>query len=160
MTLGELIKKYRDEHNLSQRQFAEVCGLSNGYISMIEKGENPKTKLPVTPTLPAYQKIALGMGINVASLFSYIDDTPVDIRLTLVPDNSDIPTGFSPLPETMSIPRVGGIACGTPILAEQNIETYDDVPKMWNAAETVCCHVSRTVMLSPSKKLPRLKMEK
>lgn len=36
-------------------------------------------------------------------------------------DNS-IPAGFEPLPEMATIPLVGSIACGTPILAEQNIE--------------------------------------
>lgn len=43
MTLGEIIVKYRLEHGLSQRQFALRCGLSNGYIAMIEKNRNPAT---------------------------------------------------------------------------------------------------------------------
>ena len=46
MTLGELIQEYRKEHGMSQRQFAIACQLSNGYISMLERGENPKTKTP------------------------------------------------------------------------------------------------------------------
>ena len=53
MTLGEYIKRYRKEHDLSQRQFAAQCGLSNGYISMLERGENPKTHKPIKPTLYA-----------------------------------------------------------------------------------------------------------
>lgn len=126
MTLGELIKKHRDKHDLSQRQFAEICGLSNGYISMIEKGENPKTKLPVTPTLPVYQKIATGMGIKVTSLFSSIDDMPVDIRDMLLPEMQDIPSGFIPVPPMKKVPIIGSIACGTPITAEENIEGYAD----------------------------------
>ena len=47
MTLGELIQEYRKEHGMSQRQFAIACQLSNGYISMLERGENPKTKTPM-----------------------------------------------------------------------------------------------------------------
>ena len=43
MKIGDLIQKYRAEHDMSQRQFAIMCGLSNGYISMLEKGKNPKT---------------------------------------------------------------------------------------------------------------------
>ncbi|MFR7552650.1 MAG: LexA family protein [Acutalibacteraceae bacterium] len=39
-----------------------------------------------------------------------------------------------------AVPRVGEIACGEPILAEQNIETYDSVPKMWHADFTLACH--------------------
>lgn len=41
MTLRDLISAYRKDHGLSQRQFANQCGLSNGYISMLEKGINP-----------------------------------------------------------------------------------------------------------------------
>lgn len=43
MTLSDFVKEYRKEHDLSQRQFAAICGLSNGYISMLEKNMNPKT---------------------------------------------------------------------------------------------------------------------
>ena len=42
---------------------------------------------------------------------------------------SEIPKGFSPPPEMVLKPLVGKIACGTPILAEQNIEDYINVPK-------------------------------
>lgn len=82
MTLGELIQKYRTEHGISQRQFAVACDLSNGYISMLERGENPKTKLPVTPTLPAMRKIAQGMGVSLTELFVSVDDMPVDLMLS------------------------------------------------------------------------------
>lgn len=79
MTLGELIQEYRKEHNISQRQFAAACDLSNGYISMLERGENPKTKLPLTPTLPAMRKLAQGMGLTLTDLFLRVDDMPVDL---------------------------------------------------------------------------------
>lgn len=79
MTLGDLIQKYRAEHGISQRQFATACDLSNGYISMLERGENPKTKMPVTPTLPAMRKIAQGMGMTLTELFVNVDDMPVDL---------------------------------------------------------------------------------
>ena len=52
MTLSDLVQEYRREHGLSQRQFASICGLSNGYISMLERNVNPKTGQPVTPSLP------------------------------------------------------------------------------------------------------------
>lgn len=81
MTLGELIQQYRAEHGISQRQFAVACDLSNGYISMLERGENPKTKQPVTPTLPAMRKIAQGMGISLTELFVRVDDMPVDLLI-------------------------------------------------------------------------------
>lgn len=78
MTIGALIKAYRMEHSLSQRRFALNCNLSNGYISMLENGANPKTGQPVTPTLPALQRLAVGMGLSLSDLLSRIDDVPVD----------------------------------------------------------------------------------
>ena len=50
-----------------------------------------------------------------------------------------IPAGFQPLPKRDRIPRVGQIACGTPILAEENVETYDEVPSAWHADFTLLC---------------------
>lgn len=41
------------------------------------------------------------------------------------PDN--IPKGFEPLPKMRKVPLVGSIACGVPILAEENIEEYVDI---------------------------------
>lgn len=82
MTLRDLVREYRQEHGLSQRQFAAACGLSNGYISMLEKNLNPNTGLPVTPSLPALKKIAGGMGITLTDLFTRADDMPVDMLMT------------------------------------------------------------------------------
>lgn len=79
MTLRELVITFRAEKDLSQRQFAALCGLSNGYISMLEKNVNPKTGLPVTPSLPALKKIARGMGLTLNDLFLKADDMPVDL---------------------------------------------------------------------------------
>lgn len=95
MTLRELVITYRNEKGMSQRQFATACGLSNGYISMLEKNVNPKTGLPVTPSLPALKKIAMGMGLTLNDLFLQADDMPVDLlaegseKSTLVSGNED-----------------------------------------------------------------------
>lgn len=79
MKLGDLIKEYRESHDVSQRQFAAACGLSNGYISMLEKGENPKTGKPVTPTLHQLKKLADGMGTTMMDMLDRVDDMPIDI---------------------------------------------------------------------------------
>jgi repressor LexA len=44
--------------------------------------------------------------------------------------------GISPLPEFKKLPLVGDIACGEPILAEQNIEEYINCPE--NVDATFC----------------------
>ena len=118
MKLGDLIKEYRDSHDLSQRQFANQCDLSNGYISILEKGINPSTGKPVTPTLPQLKKLADGMRMTLSELFEKADDMPIDIGSNILP-----------MPEMRKIPLVGTIACGEPILAEENIEDYVSIPK-------------------------------
>lgn len=99
MTLSDLVQEYRREHGLSQRQFASICGLSNGYISMLERNVNPKTGHPVTPSLPALKKIADGMSITLTDLFTRTDDIPVDL-LT------------EGLDETTPAPKAGSGRCG------------------------------------------------
>ena len=77
MTLGQFIINHRKSKNLSQRQFAALCNVSNGYIAMVEKGLNPKTKKPIIPTLMQLKKLASGMGISVSELIDAVDDMPV-----------------------------------------------------------------------------------
>ena len=87
MTLGEYISEYIGKHAMSQRQFAINCGLTNGYISMLVSGVNPRTGKPLKPTIDTYMKLANGMGITLDKLFDDIDDNPV--RLTLSEDDED-----------------------------------------------------------------------
>ena len=80
MRLSAIVSDYRQKMQISQREFARRCGLSNSYISFIENEYNPRTKKPITPTLEQYQKIAAGMGITVHQLFEQLDDdSPVDL---------------------------------------------------------------------------------
>lgn len=80
MTLGELVKKYRTEHGLSLRDFSRISGVSNGYISMLEKNEHPKTKKPIVPSIEKMKCIASAMGMTLDTLLEIIDeDQPVSI---------------------------------------------------------------------------------
>lgn len=84
MTLGEFIKAYREKNELSQRQFADKSGVSNGYISMMEKNENPKTGQPLSPSMPVLKKIASAMGMTVNDLCSFVDDMAIDLGTTVM----------------------------------------------------------------------------
>ena len=77
MTLGQLIKDYRKERGLSQRQFAIACGLSNGFISMVENNCNPRTNKPVVLSITSLKKIADGLGLSVDKLIDTTDDIPI-----------------------------------------------------------------------------------
>ena len=73
MKLSELIIDYRTRMEMSQRKFSEKCGLSNTYISFLEKERNPKTGRPLVPTLEQYGKLASGMDMTVQQLFESLD---------------------------------------------------------------------------------------
>ena len=89
MKLSNIITDYRNQEQISQREFARRCGLSNSYISFIENEYNPRTGKPIVPTLEQYHKIASGMGLTVHELFERLDeDSPVDLHVS---DASAIP---------------------------------------------------------------------
>lgn len=119
MTLGEIIKKYRDDRKMSMDGFAQLSGLSKSYISVLERNITPHGNQP-SPGIDTYRAVAKALGLDVNELIRAVDD---DIELPRpVPDNL-IPIRFR------QAPLVGSIACGTPILAEENITDYVDVPE-------------------------------
>ena len=81
MKLGEIIKQYRLKNDLSQRQFAKMCGISNGYISMLEEGKHPKTGEAIVPSLAMFKKLSAAMGITVNELMSRADESDVALNL-------------------------------------------------------------------------------
>lgn len=141
MTFSELLIKHRSDHSLSQRKFAELCGLSNGYISMLENNLNPSTGKPVIPTLPALNKIARGMGISLDDLLSMVDDNAViSLRRDPAPEeNYPLPDNIIPMPRMNTVPLLGVIACGDPILAEENLTGEVSVPEHVTADFALRC---------------------
>ena len=82
---------------------------------------------------------AEALDVNPAWLMGY--DVPMEAdRPDPKPSASTIPPGFQPLPEMVQVPLIGSIACGTPILAEQNIKSYIGVPAAWRADFALECH--------------------
>lgn len=66
-SIGEMIKKYRQEHGMSMEEFASRCGLSKAYISLIERGKNTRSDKPIVPSIDTVKAIAdvLGVDLNV-----------------------------------------------------------------------------------------------
>jgi len=79
MNLGQYIQTYCLRKGISGRQFAKDANLTNGYISMLIKGINPKTNQPIMPSLQTYMKVANAMGISLDELLNNIDDAPISI---------------------------------------------------------------------------------
>jgi repressor LexA len=121
MKLGEIVKKYRQEHDLSQRQFAKLCGLSHGYIPLIEKGLNPNGD-PLTPSITVMKQLADAMGLTLHELISLSDE---DMQVDL---SYEANRPWESVPDLMPIrrkafPLLGEITCGEPAYAEEQHET-------------------------------------
>ncbi|WP_422444296.1 helix-turn-helix domain-containing protein [Thermoanaerobacterium sp. DL9XJH110] len=80
MTLGEVIKKYREENNLSLREFADKCGLSHAYIAKLEEGKDPRSGKNIEPTLDTVKRISEAINLpldELLQMIGYIEpDTP------------------------------------------------------------------------------------
>ena len=138
MILGDLIKKYRQEHGCSMDQFAKMTGLSKAYISILERNVNPVNNKPVIPSLETIKAVAQAINMDFNDVISMLDgNQPVSLT-----EEADIPPGFQPMPAMVEVPLVGRIACGSPILAEENIERMVCVPEKWHATFTLTCEGS------------------
>lgn len=76
--------------------------------------------------------LARALDVNEAWLMGY------DVNRERF-DDDDAAANTMPVPSVRRIPRLGTIACGEPILAEQNIEGYDTVPDYIKCDFTLVC---------------------
>lgn len=102
MDIGEIIKSYRKQQDISQREFALKCGLSNGSISLLEKGINPKTNEPIIPSLPTLNSIANGMGIKIDNLLEMLGDVEISLSRNSVEGQNIKTAKFVQLYESLS----------------------------------------------------------
>lgn len=103
--LGEKIKKLRKEKGLSLEQLAELVGTSRQTIHRYETG--------VISNIPSekVEQMAKALGTTPAKLMGWDNDG--------IPTFNNI-TGLT----TKQLPVLGEIACGKPIYAEREYESY------------------------------------
>ncbi len=65
--------------------------------------------------------------------------TPEDEYILYAYHNGLLPANIIPMPNMRKIPLLGKIACGAPILAEDHIEEYIDIPKHIHADFALTC---------------------
>ena len=83
-------------------------------------------------------EFAKALRVDPAWLMGY--DVPMEPQGQSAPAKPTIPPGFLPMPEMVQVPLVGRIACGTPILAEENIEGTICIPERWRADFVLVCN--------------------
>lgn len=124
MSIAENIKGIRLEHGLSQAELGKIAGVSDKAVSTWELGIK-------VPRMGAVEKMANYFGIAKSVIVDDVQPTPTK--------QPTIPPGFEPMPAMDVVPLVGRIACGTPIMAEENIEQMVCVPSRWHSTFTLTC---------------------
>lgn len=114
MTVGERIKVRRKQIGKSADELAEYIGVSRATMYRYESGYIEK--VPGDILVP----IAKFLHTTPAYLMGW-KDTPED--------NDQLPTNIIPLLKMKKVPLLGTIACGEPILAEENVEGFLAMPE-------------------------------
>lgn len=112
MLLGDIIKQYRSEHNLSQRDFAKKCELSHTYIAALEKKVDARSGKKIAPTVDAVKNISKGLNMPLQELLNIIDDE----QEFIVNQNKSI-----------RIPVLGSIPAGIPMEMIEDIVDWEDI---------------------------------
>lgn len=120
MTLGEIIKQYRDDHSLSMDAFSERSGISKAYISLLEKNKHPKTGKEISPSIQCIRQAAQGMNIDFDDLFALLD--------------GKVEVNTSQQTQAKKIPVLGRVAAGIPINAVTDIIDTEEISE--NLAKT------------------------
>lgn len=117
MDIGARIKQLRERRGLTLEQVGEYVGVNKATVQRYESGEiDIKRNVAI--------KLAEVLHSDPAYIMGWADE---------LPDN------IIPMPGTRQVPRLGAIACGEPILAEDNIEGYDEVPDWVKCDFTLTC---------------------
>ena len=120
MAIGDNIKKCRLARDMTLEEVAKLVGISRQTMSRYENG--------IIGNIPSdkIERMAKAMRVSPGVIMGW-------------EEFEQLPSNMAAVPELKKVPLVGQIACGTPILAEQNIEEYIDLPHHIRADYALTC---------------------
>lgn len=107
---------------ISYGELSDRTGIPKSALQRYATGQTEK--IPID----RLERIAKAIGTSAAYLMGW-EDSP----------DAKFPANIIPMPEMRKIPLLGSIACGAPILAEDHIEEYIDIPKHIPADFALIC---------------------
>ena len=119
-TTGERIRDARKAKGMTQGELAEKIGVKTPAVYKYESG------LVVNLKQETIGKLAAALDVSPSWPMCLDNEIPLS-------------PGMIAVPEMERVPLVGVIACGTPTLAEQNIEWYVDMPEHIRADFALRC---------------------
>ena len=117
--LSTVLKRRRKELGLTLLQIAEAMEVSEATVQRWESGNIKMLRHD------RISRLARILNVPPASLMGW--------------ETKALPDNIVPLPSVKKVPLFGQIACGTPILAEQNVEEYIDLPAHIRADYALTC---------------------
>ena len=125
-TIATRLQEALTLRGMKQSELSAVTGIGKSSISTYLTGAyEPKQR--------NIQKMA--NALNVTERWLMGEDVPMDPPLDLMTLQNILP-----LPETRTLPLLGRIACGEPVLAEENIEDTIAAPSEIHADFALRCH--------------------
>lgn len=120
MTRGERIRALRKARGLTLEEVGKACGVAKATVLRWENG------MIDTMRANKLQELADALGTTIDYILDGSEATPFYRNI-------------EPLPQSKQIPILGGIACGAPIPAEENLEGYAFVDNRVNADFALRC---------------------
>lgn len=108
MKFGDKLKSFRIAQGLTQEDLARRLGMKKQNISRYENSERE-------PNIRTAKAIADALGVTLQEL--------------TLGASSFAPDNILPFPRMAAVPLIGTIACGDPILAQENIEGEVSAPE-------------------------------
>lgn len=119
--LSAILKRRRKEMGLTLAQIADGMGVTEATVQRWESGNIKSIRYD------KIKRLAEILKVHPASFMGWAES------------KNDFPENLTPLEPMEKIPLIGEIACGTPILAEQNITDYVDLPGRIHADFALTC---------------------
>lgn len=119
MTFGSRLRTARKAKQLTQKELAAKINAAHNSISNWENNQN----MPDPDTI---QNLCWALDVEPNYFFA-------------TEGISSLPSNIIPMPTMTKIPLIGAIACGSPILAQDHIEDYVDIPSHIHADFALTC---------------------
>ena len=120
--ISSRIRDLRAKHGLTLEQVAQQVGVGRSTVRKWETGiiENMRRD--------KIAKLATALHTTPGYLMGWTDES-----------DEATPSNIIPMPSMNKIPLIGTIACGSPILAQDHIEDYVDIPSHIHADFALTC---------------------
>ena len=115
-----------EDNDISYGELSKKTNIPKSALQRYATGETEK--IPIT----RIEVIAKALNTTAQFIMGWDENESYNNDIFSIP-------GLNPIPKTYKRPRLGTIACGEPILAEENIEAYDDIPDSIKCDFTLIC---------------------